>query len=373
MARRLVMALFLLAATLQAQDRLEALRREINEIEAQILDQGGKEKTALESLQDLDRQLGLRRTLLGQLETESRKTQRQITRTRDQLDKTLEAYDSRKTAMADRMVRLYKQGRMSDWEALLSLSSLHQLSVWIKYHQRVLDHDQRNLAILRTQRDSILVQQQRLSQAQDREKALIAEAQRETRQLERQKAEQDRLLSQLRQDTQSLKQRRDQKLATYNEIKRMIAQQKERKVQGRKSPSTQFAAKKGKLDWPVSGQVVTQFGTNRDPLFQADYESAGIEIKAGSGEVVRVVAAGDVKVVTWQRSTGNIVIVDHGDGYNTVYYYLDQVLVEPNDVVAAGQIIGRVGEHSSLNGSILHFQVWKNEETVNPRQWLKRR
>jgi len=368
-----LMICLLFATLCPAQDRLKGLRQEIKTLEAQAGRLDTQERSALSKLSDLERQLGLRKKLLRALETEKRRTQRAINSTQIDLNTTEQAFDRRKTAMADRMVALYKKGRLSNWEALLSLNSLHQLAVWVKYHQRILDNDQRNLSILRTQRDSILTQRRRLSAARDRQQKLISEAWQENQRMASQESRQKKLVAQYRQDKNAVRERINAKLATLREIQRQIQRQQSRPKRRDRQTFSGFAKKRGKLDWPVKGRVVKRFGTNRDALTGVEWDHPGIDIQAGEGDVVHVVAAGEVYYVDWQRSDGYIVIVDHGNGFNTVYTHLEQVQVERHDTVEPGDILGRVGNKNSLNEGTLHFQVWNKKNDVNPLRWLKKR
>jgi len=71
------------------------------------------------------------------------------------------------------------------------------------------------------------------------------------------------------------------------------------------------------------------------------------------------------------RGMGNLVLVDHGEGYYTVYGYLDMVMVEKDKDVEVGAIIGRIGYEDNLYGSNLHFEIWKGENHFNPQTWLR--
>ncbi|OPZ81768.1 MAG: Murein hydrolase activator EnvC precursor [bacterium ADurb.Bin431] len=82
------------------------------------------------------------------------------------------------------------------------------------------------------------------------------------------------------------------------------------------------------------------------------------------------VGDGQVQTITWQRGSGNIVIVSHGEGFYTVYTHLEEIRVSQDDPVRQGQVIGTVGESGSINGPVLHFQIWKNTRNLDPEEWL---
>ena len=77
-----------------------------------------------------------------------------------------------------------------------------------------------------------------------------------------------------------------------------------------------------------------------------------------------------VTAITWQRGRGNIVIARHYGGYYSVYTHLQEILVDEGDEIGMGEELGTVGESGSLKGPLLHFEIWKGTEKVNPELWL---
>jgi murein DD-endopeptidase MepM/ murein hydrolase activator NlpD len=122
--------------------------------------------------------------------------------------------------------------------------------------------------------------------------------------------------------------------------------------------------------WPVAGKIIARFGQYRHPELKTVTENIGIDIQAGAGNPVKVVASGRVTVITWQRGRGNIVIVSHYGGYYTVYTHLQEIQVDLQEEVSMGQVIGTVGESGSLKGPMLHFEIWRGEEKLDPEVWL---
>jgi murein DD-endopeptidase MepM/ murein hydrolase activator NlpD len=122
--------------------------------------------------------------------------------------------------------------------------------------------------------------------------------------------------------------------------------------------------------WPTQGYVIAHFGRQKHPKWKTITENIGIDIKADFGEEVRAVASGVVTAITWQRGRGNIIIINHMGGYFTVYTHLSQILVQIDEKVQLGQVIGNVGDTGSLQGPILHFEIWKSNRVLDPEDWL---
>jgi murein DD-endopeptidase MepM/ murein hydrolase activator NlpD len=132
-----------------------------------------------------------------------------------------------------------------------------------------------------------------------------------------------------------------------------------------------FAARRGKLRWPVSeGLIVAHFGTQRHPTLKTITQNTGIDIAVKAGTPVNAIAEGEVATIWWLPSFGNLVIINHYSGYRTVYAHLADIKVVEGQHVKEGDIIAESGE--SVDGPRLHFEIWKDREKQNPENWLNR-
>ena len=134
-----------------------------------------------------------------------------------------------------------------------------------------------------------------------------------------------------------------------------------------------FRDARGRLPWPAEGNVVTGFGRQRHPIYDTYTVSRGIEVGAPAGDPVTAVHAGRIAFADWYSGYGLLVIIDHGGNYFTLYGHLSQVTVSVNDGIAAGQLIGKVGETGSLTGANLYFEVREGADALDPTAWLERR
>jgi septal ring factor EnvC (AmiA/AmiB activator) len=139
--------------------------------------------------------------------------------------------------------------------------------------------------------------------------------------------------------------------------------------------STHFAGNKGKLPFPLKGnyRIVKRFGLQQyADLKNIRYNSNGIEIKTTPGNSARTVFDGIVIGVFRASGLQNSVIVRHGN-YLTLYSYLEQVFVKQGDQVKTGQEIGKIyTDTENDNATILHFEIWKEQEKLNPESWLSK-
>ena len=132
-----------------------------------------------------------------------------------------------------------------------------------------------------------------------------------------------------------------------------------------------FAELRGKLPYPVTGTVEVGFGRVVNPLFNTVTVQKGLDIRALAGAEVRAVAPGRVAHAGWFKGYGNLVIVDHGDGYHTLVAHLASMSTAMGEEVEAGALLGTVGDTGSLKGPYLYFEIRERGHPVDPRAWLR--
>jgi len=134
---------------------------------------------------------------------------------------------------------------------------------------------------------------------------------------------------------------------------------------------TGFALVRGKLPHPVSGTVEVGFGRVVNPRFNTVTVQKGLDIRAPAGAEVRAVAPGRVAHAGWFKGYGNLVIVDHGDGFHTLVAHLASMSTAMGEEVQAGTLLGTVGDTGSLKGPYLYFEIRERGRPVDPRAWLR--
>jgi murein hydrolase activator len=140
----------------------------------------------------------------------------------------------------------------------------------------------------------------------------------------------------------------------------------------KKSEDKTFDAYKGLLSWPVKGKIITFFGPHRDREYAITNFQSGINIRAERGEPIRCVADGYTIFSNWFKGFGNMMIIDHGDHYYTVYAHLEEVFKVKGDRVEKNEVIATVGDSGSLMGPALHFEVRYHGKPVDPMEWIRK-
>jgi septal ring factor EnvC (AmiA/AmiB activator) len=139
-----------------------------------------------------------------------------------------------------------------------------------------------------------------------------------------------------------------------------------------KSEDKPFDAYKGLLSWPVKGKILSFFGSHRNKKYAVNNFQSGINIKAERGEPIRCVADGYAIFSSWFKGFGNMMIIDHGNHYYTVYAHLEEVFKVKGDRVEKNEVIATVGDSGSMMGPALHFEVRYHGKPIDPMQWIRK-
>lgn len=139
-----------------------------------------------------------------------------------------------------------------------------------------------------------------------------------------------------------------------------------------KNENKPFGTYKGLLSWPVKGKIISFFGPHRNRKYDITNFQSGINIQAERGEPIRCVAGGYAIFSNWFKGFGNMMIIDHGDHYYTVYAHLEEIFKVKGDRVEKNEVIATVGDSGSMIGPALHFEVRHHGKPIDPMQWIRK-
>jgi septal ring factor EnvC (AmiA/AmiB activator) len=134
-----------------------------------------------------------------------------------------------------------------------------------------------------------------------------------------------------------------------------------------------FGQQRGKLPWPADGSVEVRFGRHTDPRLRTVLRQKGYDLRAPEGAPVKAPYPAIVGYSGWFSGFGNLVILDHGEGYYTLYAHLKDLQVARNQRVEEGTVLGDIGDTGSLKGPYLYFEIRSGSKPLDPADWLKRR
>ena len=384
--------IFLLAGTFQlAQDldkkiqnnteRLEKIRAEINNYKNQLQKVRSEEKTLYSEVQSLEERINLNQKKIRQVRIELKQTELQINRTTRNINNLEKRLNYLKKQYAEVLVYLYKKGEYETLELMLTSQSLNQAIYRYKYLRTFHNSEQELSKEIKQNMNKLVVQKRKKIREMNERDKLLAEMEDYQDTIEKQKKTHERKLAQARQDKKSLVASIKEKEKAVKQLEELLASQKKERKERQEQLARMrakegitgtelFQKSKGKLSWPAYGEIINGFGEHRNPELNTITSNPGIDIKAGKGSPVRVVHDGMVSAISYIRGFGNIIIVDHGAEYYTVYAHVTNIRVFKGDYVSRNMTIAKVGQSGSLRDDILHFEIWHKDSKLNPVHWL---
>jgi len=362
--------------------RLEQIRRERDRLEEQQQRLQGQVHDVNDELSNLERQRESTQRIVGEIERQIGGLASQLDRSSAELILAEDNLAERRAVLQRRLIDIYKRGPLYTFQALLAAESFGDLLSRYKYLYLTSRQDRAlvtEVELLRnrvvTERNKILdvrTQLDRSRQEREAEYTKYTElADARTRRLEslqRSARSTERRLTALQKDEARL----NGLLAALERARRDEAARGALRG-GVSAPGSITTASLGKLDWPVEGTIVYRFG--RDTLPSGGIiRWNGVGIAAPVGTPVHAVESGKVRLVGQFGTYGLTVVLEHGNGYYSVYSHLQSAGVKLGETVAKAATIGAVGGENSDYGPHLHFEIrGENQVALDPTTWLRKR
>lgn len=366
----------------ESRHRLEEIRRERDRLQEQQQRLVGQVHDVHDELSNLERQRESTQRIVGEIERQIGGLASQLDRSSAELILAEDNLAERRAVLERRLVDIYKRGPLYTFQALLAAESFGQLLSRYKYlyltsrQDRALVTDVEHLRNrVVSERNNILDVRKQLDRSRQEREAEYAKygelAQARARRLEalqRSARSTERRLGTLQKDEARL----NGLLAALERARRDEAARGA--LRGAVStPGSITTADLGKLDWPVEGTIVYRFG--RDTLPSGGIiRWNGLGIAAAMGTPVKAVESGKVRLVGQFGTYGLTIVLEHGNGYYSVYSHLLSAGVRLGAAVSKGEIVGAVGGQNSDYGPHLHFEIrGENQVALDPAEWLRRK
>ena len=347
------------------------LKRKIEETEARLQAFTDREATVLSSLDELDYAIDRARRSVKANRDELAGLENQIQANRKLYKQLLDSVDANEAYAAKRLAAIYKLNRNGTIPVLASSGSIYEMIKRKKYLERILANDEQvrqNLLEEKLRLKEILDQ---LDAQQAQKKRLKADIDAQIEKLSRNRTDRSQVLARVRSEKSlqlaAIESMKAAAKTLDQTVEKLVAQPEPQNAVGQLDSFSNF---KGLLKMPISGKIICFFGPQKDTKFNVSVFRSGIDIQAQKGAVIQAVFAGRVLFADWFKGYGNMVIIDHGDGYYTVYAHLEELFKQKGYYVNTGEDIATVGDTASMDGPILHFEVRHHGKPLDPMEWI---
>ncbi len=354
----------------QTQKKYKEVQRGIKAHEEKLKKAREAERSTLGALDSTNRKLSKVRRELGRYREELRKTEGQIKSVNAEIAALNAKLQRRRDWMTRKLRAMHRTGRYGDVIAVLGASQdadellrrWRYLESLAEYERALIEDHRKTIRALDDKEKELEGLRQRLAAEEDR----VFRAEQD---LAREKARKQKILASVKQKKAAYERMLRELRAASKKLRKVI----EDSARDKRFASKEFRKRKGALPWPVYGRVAIPYGTQKDPTFKTPVFRNGIYIASGPGSVARAVHAGKVVYADWFKGYGQLIIVNHGGGYHTLYANLSEIFLREGDIIKGSDEIGRVGDSSVTERPSLYFEIRYKGKPLDPVQWLRRK
>lgn len=403
----------------QTQQQIAQSAKDIAELKKQLSKIEQEKSSAEQALKKTEKEIGDLEKQVNDLQQQEKKTEEELKVLEQQKKKLQSARIEQQKLIAIQARAAFQSGQNEPLRLLLNQQEPEKFSRNLIYYQYIGQARQQHISTFNETLRQLSNVSAQISEQQDllaeQKKSLISkqDSLKTLRQQRQQKV--NTLAQQQRKESQSLKTRQADQVALNKVLKtieatlarqareareaqeaqeaerqqRIAEQQREQAQQHMANTPTKALAKnskqtivstavthsggsfskvRGQLPWPVNGRIIANFGSARgDSRSKWD----GVLISSQAGTQVRAIHSGRVVFAEWLRGAGLLVIVDHGDGYLSLYGHNQSLLSSPGDTVQAGQAISTVGNTGGRDQAALYFAIRQKGKPADPTQWCR--
>lgn len=376
------------AAVASPQDELRGVRKEIREKQHLIKKTRKVEETVSSELLDIVRSLNKKESELKQLDRDLLLVEGTIGQTEHEIERVTQEAQQKQIQIERRLTSLYKAGELGAVRMFFSAESFPQMAENIRYMRSVLEQDKRIFAEYNQKIEELRQLKVRLEQDAARKERLKGSIASKKKEIEQEKQKKSSYLGKVRQDRKSYEVSLKELQINANRLQTMLNRLEElsrRKAAEKKDPATRrkplpelppvpdrgFASQKGRMRMPVRGEIIETFGKHKHPEFNSYTFSKGVVIAAPAGNDIHAIYEGTVIFADYFKGYGNMIILDHGGGYFSLYAYTSRITRKVGAEVAKGDVVAAVGDIDSAKGPALYFEIRHQGKPVDPAGWVR--
>jgi len=371
------------------RDELKGVKQEIR-AKKQLLSKTRKVEAVVSTeLQEINRNLVQKESDLGRLDRDLTGVESSLDRTARDIVRVTDEANRKKLEIEHRLASLYKAGELGAVRMFFSAESFPQMAENIRYMRSILDNDKK----IFVEYDQKVVELRRLKSELERdavEKSRIkAGITSKKLEIEQEKSKKAAYLLKVRQDRTSYEKSLRELQANAARLQSMMERLEalsRRKLSSRHEkpgrrlkpltelppvPDRGFASQKGRMSLPVRGEIIETYGKHKQPDFNSYTFSKGFSIAAAAGSDIKSIYEGSVIFADYFKGYGNMIIIDHGGGYFSLYAHAARVLKKVGADVARNETVATVGDTDSSKGPLLYFEIRHQGKPVDPAGWVR--
>ncbi|QGM20823.1 peptidoglycan DD-metalloendopeptidase family protein [Spiribacter sp. 2438] len=353
----------------EREQRLQALQQDIaritDQLEAERERAGGVEL----ELARLEQRIGAERTALAELDERIRDNAAGIQNLTGALEAAEEEAEQHRAFLADTVRAAYRRGEADTLRLLLGETDPARLQRLLVYRQHLGAARAERIANAREALETFAAQRGELEALQARHESDRRDRAEQLAVLQSSLAEREDLLAELQAQIEDTDTALAERRREADSVEQLIAELEARLAERQEdlADRPELTEARGALEWPLEGELLASFGSQR----AGDMEWTGLLIGAEAGTPVRPIAPGQVVFADWLRGLGLLLIIDHGNGYLSLYGRNQMLYFEVGEQVTPSDVIATVGQTGGRPEPALYFELRAGGQPVNPLTWLR--
>jgi len=350
-----------------SRKELEEIRQRIGKTSRTLEEKKRAEKIANSDLQKVEKSLEKMSARAAAISSKLDQLTVRIRRAESDLGQTGAQIDDLSSQVRQRLVALYKSGEISLVQSIFTPGPVAEVLTDFVYLQKIVQHDRDLLGGYQLRLNHQNQNLQQLASLRQEQLRLKQEMEKERRDMVQVAKMKEDLLQQVRKDKNSLSRQLTDLQGRAKRIDGLIRNFETTRNREPAAPGTAFSGQKGRLSWPVNGRVHIPFGNSRHPDLGTPYQSHGIEIDVSGDLPVKSVWSGKVVFANAFKGYNNLLIIDHGDGYYTLYAQTASLSRKVGDKISQGEVVAQTDGSTGR----FYFEIRKGGTPLDPEKWLE--
>ena len=349
------------------QSKLDSLEEEKAAVQERIADLTAQANDVQATRDALQQEIDLTKEEIATVEAYIERLQEQIDVKTTELEAAEKALEEKEELFAQTVRTTYEQGEISYLEVLLNSSSFSDLLTRLEIVSAIMEDNQKVVDEYTAAKEDIEQKRDDLQDTQDEQKNYQENLNYKVDDLAASEAQQAALQESLEAYKAESEAEYDRIESEMQDVSNQIAELSRQAAANGSVPMGD-----GTLIWPTPSCTTTNsaYGYRVHPIYGTVKFHAGEDIPAGYGAEILAAASGTVVTAGWVSGYGNYTVIDHGGGLMTAYGHQSSFAVSVGDVVTQGQVIGYIGSTGNSTGPHLHFEVYVNGATVDPKSYF---
>lgn len=352
----------------QLKDKIEEKRKRAEEAEK-------KRESVLQGIQSLDERLVHHRQDHHEISKKLRQKDREIEEITDRLGTMRTSIDARREAILARLRAQYMEGRFGLVKALFTADSYGDFQRRGQYLSAVSHRDYELLETFRSDMERMEQAERQRAEARTVLVAFKLNIEKKVADIRVLQKEKKVYLTKITREKDSYNRAVEELQRSASRVDGLLHDlETRRRAMAHPLTSSPLAhGVRGTLLWPADGKVVSFFGRQKHPTFNTYVQRKGIEIRTAEGSLIHAVMSGSVVYADWLKGYGLVIILDHANGFFSLYAHASKILAKAGEQVAEGQPIGETGDTGMIGENTLYFELREGAEPVDPLHWLAKR